>query len=150
MAEEHRTCPGPAPTAHTLHQLTRRSLLQSLGFGTAAALAGSDGTGGHRSAAAQESSEADPSTIGTREAGGPAIDDVLWDLNFDTEDIFRFVAVEVAYEAYAGALRGAKGTQWGLAGNSVDQALLLAELLTRAQIPVRFAAGDLGARDSPW
>jgi len=64
-------------------------------------------------------------------------------LEFDAEKIIRFVADEVAYEAYAGALRGGKGTLWGLAGNSVDQALLLAELLTHALVPVRFAVGAL-------
>src|SRR5262249_3696572 len=52
-------------------------------------------------------------------------------------------ADEIAYEAYGGALRGATGTHWGLAGNSVDQALLLAAMLTQAQVSVRFAAGAL-------
>ena len=142
MADRNKATRKPQVALRSQHRVSRRSLLQVLGLGTAATAvatgAGHDGT-----SAAQESSSSEPSTIGTRAAGGPAADDVLWDLEFDTEQIFRFVADEVAYEAYAGALRGAKGTQWGLAGNSVDQALLLAELLTQAQIPVRFAAGEL-------
>ena len=59
--------------------------------------------------------------------------------------IFRFVADEVRYEAYTGALRGAQGVLSGLAGNSVDKALLLSALLTEARIEVRFATGELDA-----
>jgi hypothetical protein len=40
-------------------------------------------------------------------------------------------------------LRGANGTYWGLAGNSVDQALLLAAMLDEALVETRFVVGEL-------
>jgi hypothetical protein len=64
-------------------------------------------------------------------------------LGHDPERIFRFVADEVRYEPYAGILRGANGTLVARAGNSADQAVLLAELLRASDIPVRFATGAL-------
>ncbi|CAN0512539.1 unnamed protein product, partial [Phaeothamnion confervicola] len=75
----------------------------------------------------------------------PSLDQLLWDLEYDATKIFRFVADAVAYEAYTGVLRGAKGTHWSLAGNSVDKALLLADLLAQAQVTVRLVAGPLDA-----
>ena len=77
--------------------------------------------------------------------GGPTVAAKAAELQYDVEQIFRFVRDEVAYEAYAGALRGATGTLWGLAGNAVDQALLLAALLEQALVPIRFAVGELPA-----
>jgi hypothetical protein len=65
------------------------------------------------------------------------------ELGYDQERIFRFVADEVRYEPYAGALRGANGTLWSLAGNSVDKSLLLAALLDEALIEYRFAFGQI-------
>jgi hypothetical protein len=74
---------------------------------------------------------------------GPTIASKAAELEFDVEKIFRFVADEVRYESYAGALRGANGTLWSLAGNSVDKALLLAALLDEALVDYRFAMGAL-------
>ncbi len=143
MAGQGLDGPTPIRAAVDQRQVTRRVLLQALGLGAAAAVASTGSPAIGRSAAAQESPAPPASTVGTRESGGPRLEDELWDLEFDTERIFRFVADEVAYEAYTGALRGVNGTRWGLAGNSVDQALLLAELLTQAQVPIRFAVGEL-------
>jgi len=64
---------------------------------------------------------------------------IAQDLGNDPEAIFRFVADEVRYEPYSGALRGASGTYYSRAGNSVDQALLLARLLDAANVRTRFA-----------
>lgn len=50
-------------------------------------------------------------------------------LGWDPEAIIRFVGKEVEFEQYPGLLRGAKGTLMSRAGNSLDQALLLAILL---------------------
>jgi hypothetical protein len=74
---------------------------------------------------------------------GPTAADKAADLRYDLNAIFRFVADEVEYDPYAGALRGANGTNWGLAGNSVDQALLLAAMLDEALVETRFVVGEL-------
>ena len=75
---------------------------------------------------------------------GP-IADLASALAYDVEAMFRFVADEVAYHPYAGALRGARGTLAARAGNSVDKALLLGELLEASLVTHRYAAGPLDA-----
>ena len=64
-------------------------------------------------------------------------------LGNDPEAVFRFVADHVRYEPYSGLLRGPGTTYFGRAGNSVDQALLLAALLDESAVPYRFARGPL-------
>ena len=73
----------------------------------------------------------------------PTAADVAAGLNWDVDALFRFVADDVRYDPYAGALRGSVGTLWGMAGNSTDQALLLASLLDEAVVPYRFVIGEL-------
>lgn len=137
MTDPRAERPTPTRASTEQRQVTRRALLQALGFGTVA------GAGRMRSTTAQGTPESERSVSGSRTPAGPNVEDMLWDLEYDVERIFRFVADDVAYEAYSGALRGAKGAYWGLAGNSVDQAILLADLLTHAQVSVRFAVGEL-------
>lgn len=64
-------------------------------------------------------------------------------LDYDVGRIFRFVSDEIRYEPYPGVLRGAQGTLDARAGNSADQALLLAALLDASLVPHRFASGPL-------
>lgn len=116
-------------------RLTRRALLRALGLGGAVVATGVMAGGVTpctRRAAAQEESPVDSE-----------IEELAFALDLDVESIFRFVADEVRYDAYSGVLRGAKGTLWGLAGNSADQALLLADLLRAALVDVRFVTGEL-------
>ena len=63
----------------------------------------------------------------------------------DPKAIAAFVQNEIRYEAYAGALRGPRGALLSQAGNSIDRALLLADLLRAAGHRVRFAEGRLSA-----
>jgi transglutaminase-like putative cysteine protease len=56
---------------------------------------------------------------------GESIEDVAARLGYDPDALFAFVRDEIHYEAYAGVLRGAKGTLWARAGNAADQAVLL-------------------------
>ncbi len=65
-------------------------------------------------------------------------------LGNDPERMFRFVSEEIRYEPYAGLLRGATGTLLARAGNSVDQAVLLASLLRQSGLSARFVSGALG------
>jgi hypothetical protein len=127
---------------------TRRSLLRLLGIGGAAGLAAS--AFGGSALAASQAAPATPAASPTaqpeesyRPPGGKTFQDIAFERAFDIESIFRFVADEVRYEPYGGILRGAKGTLWGLAGNSADKALLLAELLKEALVDFRFAVGQL-------
>jgi len=63
------------------------------------------------------------------------------------EPAFRYVRDAIGYEVYPGVLRGAAGTYAARAGNAADRALLLAALLERKHVPVRFAFGTLAAAD---
>ncbi len=107
----------------------------SLGFGGASRLAGAHQidlpdlatpTGGGAPAASAES----PTDVATR-------------LGYDRDAIVAFVSDEIAYESYAGVLRGAAGTLSARAGNAADQALLLAALFDASEIAYRFATGPL-------
>src|SRR4051794_21757016 len=46
-------------------------------------------------------------TQDTRPPGGPSVEQKAFDLLYDLESTFRFVANEVMYDPYPGALRGA-------------------------------------------
>jgi Transglutaminase-like superfamily len=80
---------------------------------------------------------------GWRRPGGPTVEQTAEDLGHDPEKIFRFVADQIQYDPYVGVLRGATGTLWSRAGNSVDQAVLLAALLRESGVETRFAVGAL-------
>lgn len=66
--------------------------------------------------------------------------DVLLDsLNYDASEIVEFAQTAISYEQYQGVLRGPLGTLFSRAGNSIDQALLLAKLLRDAGYDARLA-----------
>jgi hypothetical protein len=147
MNETHSRRSEPEPgEASGERRLTRRDVLRALRFtGVAVATAGSMWSG------VATTKAQDMGLVATPEAASPQGFDRVWptvadmaaDLRYDLNAIFRFVADEVEYDSYPGALRGANGTYWGLAGNSVDQALLLAALLDEALVETRFAVGEL-------
>ncbi|MDX1401988.1 MAG: hypothetical protein R3245_08705, partial [Kiloniellales bacterium] len=68
---------------------------------------------------------------------------VLDELNFDAEEITKFVRNDIYFEQYKGALRGAQGTLMSRAGNSLDQSLLLSTLLRDAGYDATINRGTL-------
>jgi hypothetical protein len=90
-------------------------------------------TGGQSHRAVPTAAESDPIVA------------LAWQLDFDVDRMFRYVADEIRYEPYPGILRGAAGTLAAGAGNSVDKSLLLAALLDTGQVSYRFARGPLDA-----
>lgn len=84
-----------------------------------------------------------------------ALDRIAFDLDavleaavWDADEIIGFVSREIAYEPYAGALRGAEGTLRSRAGNALDTAVLLARLLGDSGFQTRIHYGSLTAADA--
>lgn len=64
-------------------------------------------------------------------------------LEYDADNIVEFVRRSIAFEQYPGSLRGPKGTLLSLAGNTLDQSLLLGKLLRDAGYEARIARATL-------
>lgn len=64
-------------------------------------------------------------------------------LDHDPQQIFDYLRTEIGYESYEGSLRGARGTLWSNAGNSLDEASLGVALMRASGIPARYAQGTL-------
>ena len=73
------------------------------------------------------------------------IPDLAAVMAYDPALPFAFVRDRIAFQPYAGVLRGADGTLAARAGNSWDRALLLQALLDEMLIPTRLAWGALDA-----
>ena len=72
------------------------------------------------------------------------VDELAFALAFESpESIAGWVQANVAYHPYRGLLRGPQGTLLAQAGNSLDQAVLLAKLLNDAGYEARIAVADL-------
>ena len=119
------------------HVVSRRDLLKAAG------LVGLGLAGAHQLASWADG----PVLIGPANAAAASTHDPIGELaaalDYDADRIFRFVSDEVRYDPYSGILRGARGTLASRAGNSADQALLLAALLGASLLPVRFAVGEI-------
>jgi len=59
------------------------------------------------------------------------------------EPAFEYVRDRIRYEPYSGILRGAEGAYAAGAGNALDRSLVLATMLQKKGITVRFARGRL-------
>jgi uncharacterized membrane protein len=71
------------------------------------------------------------------------IQEKLAEIGPGVSNAFAFVRDQIGYEAYTGSLRGARGTLWSAAGNSLDRASLLIALLRGQGIPARYVYGTL-------
>ena len=70
-------------------------------------------------------------------------------LNNDPNQIFAYVRDEIAFEAYSGSLRGARGTLWAQAGNTLDKASLLVALLGAAGYTAQYEHAKITAGGTP-
>jgi hypothetical protein len=71
------------------------------------------------------------------------IDALIERLSFDENEIIQFVSREISFEKYPGTLRGAAGTLRSRAGNSLDQAILLAKMLNDIALEARIVEGEM-------
>ncbi|MDX1625431.1 MAG: transglutaminase domain-containing protein [Wenzhouxiangellaceae bacterium] len=62
---------------------------------------------------------------------------------FELDALVEFVRDEIAFHPYEGTLRGAAGTLRARAGNSLDQALLLAQMIRSAGFDARIVRSEL-------
>lgn len=63
--------------------------------------------------------------------------------DYDLETLVDFVRDDIAFQPYAGTLRGAAGTLRARAGSSLDQALLLAQMMRTAGFDARIVRAEL-------
>ncbi|WP_165074533.1 Ig-like domain repeat protein [Paludisphaera rhizosphaerae] len=88
----------------------------------------------------------DPSLLAATpdaDSNDPYIQAKAAELNQDPTQILAYLTQEVDYESYVGSLRGARGTLWSDAGNSLDQSSLGVALLRASGVPARYAHGTL-------
>jgi uncharacterized membrane protein/transglutaminase-like putative cysteine protease len=73
----------------------------------------------------------------------PFVQEEAAKLRYDPQAIFGFLNSDIGYESYIGSLRGARGTLWSAAGNSLDEASLGVALFRASGIPAQYAHGTL-------
>jgi uncharacterized membrane protein len=73
----------------------------------------------------------------------PYIQQEAAELKYDPQQIFAFLHNDVGYNSYSGSLRGARGTLWSSAGNSLDVASLGVALMRDSGIPAQYESGTL-------
>ncbi len=66
-------------------------------------------------------------------------------LGNDSTRIFAFVRDQIGFEMYRGSVRGARGTLWSKAGNSLDKSSLLIALLGAAGVQAQYVQGQLNS-----
>lgn len=65
--------------------------------------------------------------------------------DYDADSLSEFVRQKIAFQDYQGVVRGATGTLQTLAGNALDQSLLLATLLRDSGYDARIAHAKIGS-----
>ena len=60
-------------------------------------------------------------------------------IDYQWEEAFAFVRDQIEFEPFTGIMKSSQGVLWGRAGNAVEQARLLAELLSLEGEKVRYA-----------
>ena len=78
----------------------------------------------------------------------PYIQEEAAKLSYDPTQIFNFLHTQIGYNAYSGSVRGARGTLWSTAGNSLDVASLGVALMRASGIPAQYVSGSLPYQQS--
>ena len=73
----------------------------------------------------------------------PYIQEAAAALDYDPTQIFDYLQTQVGFNSYLGSVRGARGTLWSGAGNSLDVASLGVALMRASGIPAQYAQGTL-------
>jgi uncharacterized repeat protein (TIGR01451 family) len=73
----------------------------------------------------------------------PFVQEEAAKLHYDPQQIFNYLHNEVGYNSYVGSVRGARGTLWSGAGNSLDVASLGVALMRASGIPAQYVSGTL-------
>jgi uncharacterized repeat protein (TIGR01451 family) len=76
-------------------------------------------------------------------ATDPYVQEKAAELNYDPAQIYRFLQAQIGYNSYSGSVRGARGTLWSSAGNSLDDASLGVALMRASGIPAQYEEGTL-------
>jgi len=71
-------------------------------------------------------------------------------IDYQWEEAFAFVRDQIEFEPFTGIMKSSQGVLWGRAGNAVEQARLLAELLELEGEKVRYAQGKLDKEKAAW
>jgi len=66
------------------------------------------------------------------------------------EEAFAFVREQIKFEPFTGIMKSSQGVLWARAGNAIEQARLLAELLGLEGEKVRYAQGKLEKEKAAW
>jgi len=66
------------------------------------------------------------------------------------EAAFAFVREQIEFEPFTGIMKSSQGVLWAQAGNAVEQARLLTELLSLEGEKVRYAQGKLNKEKAAW
>ncbi|HDP37262.1 MAG TPA: hypothetical protein ENN27_05340 [Candidatus Atribacteria bacterium] len=71
-------------------------------------------------------------------------------IDYQWEEAFVFVRDQIKFEPFTGIIKSSQGVLWGQAGNAVEQARLLVELLSLEGEKVRYAQGKLDKEKTAW
>jgi hypothetical protein len=71
-------------------------------------------------------------------------------IDYQWEEAFAFVRDQIKFEPFTGVMKSSQGVLWGRAGNAVEQARLLTELLSLEGEKVRYAQGKLNKQKAAW
>ncbi|HBY57398.1 MAG TPA: hypothetical protein DEG96_06000 [Candidatus Atribacteria bacterium] len=71
-------------------------------------------------------------------------------IDYQWEEAFAFVRDQIKFEPITGIMKSSQGVLWARAGNAIEQARLLKELLNLEGEKVRYAQGKLNEEKAVW